>query len=71
MRPPSCVICNQTEGCDIVIFKKSQKQLELEKKGSADMAFNPPNQVWFCSKHLESAKKHNDLTADEALEEMK
>lgn len=71
LRPPICKICGLTEDCDIVTFKKTKNQEELEKQHSPDLAFNLPNQEWFCKMHFEVAKRYSSLTVNESLEKIK
>ena len=76
--PPECTYCGREQAdypdldFEIVYFKPTPEdeawhQRVIEK----GMDGHPPNAYWFCGKHIENAKKHESLNAQDALSKIK
>ncbi|MHA1682167.1 MAG: hypothetical protein ACTSUE_14615 [Promethearchaeota archaeon] len=67
MRPPECAYCGVEEDCELVSFKKGEKDLEwearMEKIGGVG---HPPWVDWFCKEHAVVAKKYTQMKRKEA-----
>ncbi len=70
MRPPICYVCDKEfdldEG-DLIYFKKSEKDLEWDKKmEQPGFVGHPPHAEWFCNEHIKEWKALQHLTLKEA-----
>lgn len=71
MKPPICCICDKhfdiNEG-GLVQFKMTENdKLQAERLKQDGFIGHPPAKKWFCSDHIELAKKYSHLTFSEAV----
>ena len=67
MRPPECDICGESDGCDLVYFKKRPSDIEWDNRMEKNnFVGHPPYVEWFCKKHYPSAAKLSNLPINEA-----
>ncbi len=70
MRPPICAVCNKrfSEGGGLIQFKLSETDKERKKLfDQPGFVGHPPGLEWFCSEHINEAKKLKHLTLPEAM----
>ncbi len=75
MRPPICAVCRkesmEPDEMGLVSFAKSKSDKKWERKSrKKGFVGHPPWKEWFCSEHIQEARKLSNLTVGNALDEL-
>jgi hypothetical protein len=78
MKPPICDFCNErfelmgeNAGGLVTFLPTEDDQRQLARLRQPGFVGHPPNQEWFCPKHVEQARALAHLTLGEALRTMR
>jgi hypothetical protein len=76
MRPPICAICHDRFGPDeggLVSFALDDAARAFHERRRTEPGFvgHPPEQEWFCGKHVAAARALTGLTRGKALTQLR